>query len=120
MTTDPAAGELVLRYGDTFTVFHGAAAVSLLPPLIALLDGSHDVEQIHAALGEAVRPATEQALAQLAERGMLMDGARTAEPAHDLGAGVARDLAARTDGMVTPAECAARLAVARVPVLGEG
>jgi len=117
---DPTAQELVLRYGDAFTVFRGAAAVSLLPPLIALLDGSHDVEEVHAALGEAVRPATEQALAQLAEHGALMAGTEVAEPAHDLGAGVARDLSARTDGRVSPGECAERLAVARVPVLGEG
>jgi bacteriocin biosynthesis cyclodehydratase domain-containing protein len=120
VATDPSAQELVLRYGDAFTVFRGAAAVCLLPPLMALLDGSHDVEEIHVALGEAVRPATEQALAQLAQHGTLMEGTDVGEPANHPGGSVARDLSARVDGMVTPAECAARLASARIPVLGEG
>lgn len=117
---DPDVRELVLRYGDWFTVFRGAAAVMLLPPLIALLDGTRDVAEIHATLGEAVRPATEQALAQLAERGALMDGVAPHEPAHDLGLAVVTDLSARTDGATTPGACAQRLTAARVPVLGEG
>jgi bacteriocin biosynthesis cyclodehydratase domain-containing protein len=117
---DADAGEAVLRHGETSVVFTGAAALTLLPALAGLLDGHREVEELHATLGEAVRPATEQALHQLGERGLLIDGADHTTITDELSLGAVHDLSSRTDGEVSPQTCLERLTAARVEILGDG
>jgi bacteriocin biosynthesis cyclodehydratase domain-containing protein len=75
-----AAGEnkVVLEYGQRVISLGGRAAVRLLPALLPLLDGTRSVDEIVRVLGEPVRPAVVQALGQLAEHDLLLEGPSTA------------------------------------------
>ena len=57
-------------------VFEGAAARSLLPHLLGLLDGTRTTDEVVAAVGPAVEPATRAALERLASHDLLADGPR--------------------------------------------
>ena len=49
---------VLLTHGESIVVVKGRAATRLLPALLELLDGSLTVEEVVAALGEPIRPAT--------------------------------------------------------------
>jgi bacteriocin biosynthesis cyclodehydratase domain-containing protein len=66
---------VVLDYAQSAVVFDGAAAQSLLPRLLPLLDGEHDVAEIVASLGEPAKPAIEHALELLLRHRLLAAGA---------------------------------------------
>jgi bacteriocin biosynthesis cyclodehydratase domain-containing protein len=66
-------GAIVFEHGQTAVVFEGRAAERLLPLLLPLLDGTHSVAELVDVLGAAAEPAVANALALLAERGLLAD-----------------------------------------------
>lgn len=67
-------GQLLLEHGGTVIAFDGKAADILLPSLLSLLDGRRSVDEIVGTLGEAVAPATRNALELLNDKGALLDG----------------------------------------------
>ncbi len=69
-----APGALLLEYGQRIVSFEGGAAERMLPALLPLLDGMHTVDEVVCVLGEPIRPAVEQALGELAARGLLVEG----------------------------------------------
>jgi bacteriocin biosynthesis cyclodehydratase domain-containing protein len=107
---------VLLEHGRAVVVFEGAAARTLLPALLPLLDGSRSVDAVCSRLGAPVRPAVENALQLLAENGLLTGGPRLA--ADDARREVAESLLAESAG-ADALEVAARLATARVVVLGD-
>ena len=107
---------VLLEHGRTIVVFEGAAARTLLPALLPLLDGSRSVEAICERLGRSVRPAVEHALQLLSANGLLTTGPRL--ETDDARRELAESLAAESSG-ASAVEVAARLATARVAVLGD-
>ena len=65
---------VVFEFADSVVSFGGKAATSLLPPLLELLDGTHTVSELEAALGEPAGPAVRRALELLGERHLLVEG----------------------------------------------
>ena len=115
-----ADGErVVLEYAHSVVVFEGAAARTLLPALLPLLDGTRSVDDIVELLGQPARPAVENALGALARKRLLTDEAGECEPARPV-ADTARFLAATSSRELAPHAVSARLAAARVAVAGEG
>ena len=107
---------VVLEHGRTVVVFEGAAARTLLPALLPLLDGSRSVDAVCERIGPAVRPAVEHALQLLARNGLLTAGPRLA--ADDRRREVAESLVAESAG-ADAVDVAARIASARVVVVGD-
>lgn len=109
---------VLLEHNRTVVVFEGGAAREFLPTLLPLLDGARTVDELCELMGPAVRPAVENALALLAERGLLTAGPqRTQDPDRRR---LAESLAAesvREDGID---EIAGRLEQATVSLLGDG
>ena len=108
---------VLLEHGRTVVVFEGGAAREFLPTLLPLLDGARTVDELCELMGPAVRPAVENALALLAERGLLTAGPQRA-PDPDRRR-IAESLAAesaREDGID---EIAGRLETATVSLLGD-
>jgi bacteriocin biosynthesis cyclodehydratase domain-containing protein len=105
---------LLLEHAQSLVVLEGAAVRTLLPALLPLLDGTHDVDQLADRLGPAARPAIDAALELLTARGVVVDGpdapaerrkqARAAAAAYGL----------------SPTAAAGRLEAARVGVVGGG
>jgi len=110
-------GRLVLAHGESVVSMEGRAAVSLLPPLLPLLDGARTVDEIAGALGPGTAPAVENALDLLARRGLLCEGPRLGEAPRDLSATL---LAATAAAPLSPSAAAATAAAARVAVVGDG
>jgi bacteriocin biosynthesis cyclodehydratase domain-containing protein len=118
-----AEDRLVVSAGAAITVFEGAASVALLPPLMAMLDGSLTVDEIVTTLGESIRPAIEQAIAELSANSLLVtddefdaDGT-VIDPA--LVPSAATAIAAdRLDS--APAHVAQKLQAGAVTVIGQG
>ncbi len=65
---------VVLEYGQRIVCMEGTAAEHLVPALLPLLDGTRTVDEIVAILGEPVRPAVENALAELDDHGLVAEG----------------------------------------------
>ena len=108
---------VLLEHGRTVVVFEGGAAREFLPTLLPLLDGARTVDELCELMGPSVRPAVENALALLGERGLLTAGPLRA-PDPDRGR-IAESLAAesaREDGID---EIARRLETATVSLLGD-
>jgi bacteriocin biosynthesis cyclodehydratase domain-containing protein len=108
---------VLLEHNRTVVVFEGGAAREFLPTLLPLLDGARTVDELCELMGPAVRAAVENALALLAERGLLTAGPRRANDP-DRGR-IAESLAAesaREDGCD---EIAGRLETATVSLLGD-
>jgi bacteriocin biosynthesis cyclodehydratase domain-containing protein len=110
-------GGLALEYGHAVVRLEGAAARTLLPALLPLLDGTRTLDEVVACLGEPVRPAVESALRLLTEHRLLVEG--PPGPEHDPAAAAASFVAAAT-GSRTPAAIADALRRARVAVVGSG
>lgn len=70
---------LLLEHGQEVVVLEGAAVRAFLPALLPLLDGSRSLDEIAHVLGEAARPAIENALAVLAAHGLLAAGSQPTE-----------------------------------------
>lgn len=102
---------VTVRFGESALLFEGAAAQSLLPELLPLLDGTRSVAALAERLGPPILPAIERVLDLLAERGLLADG--PAEPAAG-GRGRTLELLAAT------APARRGFAAAAVTVLGDG
>ncbi len=109
---------MLLEHGRSTVSFGGAAAVKLLPALLPLLDGEQTVDEIVAAIGLQARPAVENALALLAEHGLLAEGPPLDG---DLPLGLRRTAAYLAQaGRESPRQIAERLAAARVLLEGDG
>jgi bacteriocin biosynthesis cyclodehydratase domain-containing protein len=105
---------LLLEHAQSLVVLEGAAVCALLPGLLPLLDGTHDVDQLAARLGPAARPAIESALELLTERGVVVAGPDAPAERREQ----ARAAAAAYG--LTPTAAAERLEAARVGVVGGG
>ena len=110
-------GKVVLEYGQRLVCLEGAAADRLLPALLPLLDGTRNVDEIAGALGEPVRPAVENALAQLAEHGVLVEGPPVAEEPRPFAEAAALLASLRPAGR-SPVDTAAAAAGCSVAVVG--
>jgi bacteriocin biosynthesis cyclodehydratase domain-containing protein len=100
---------LLLEHGDAILSLEGKAATLLLPRLLPLLDGSRTLEAIVAELG----PPAEHAVAALTARGYVVEGPSASSATALLTASLAR-------GGRTPGDVEARLAAARIAVVGAG
>jgi bacteriocin biosynthesis cyclodehydratase domain-containing protein len=110
---------VLLEHGRSVVVFGGAAATTLLPVLLPLLDGTRTIAEIVDAVGPEVAPAVEQALRLLAENGLLTEGPRLgADPGHRRA--VVETLAASAGPDTTMHDLADRLATVRILVVGHG
>lgn len=111
----PGDEQLVLEHGGTVIAFDGKAASLLLPSLLPLLDGRHTVGEIVGTLGEAVAPATRNALELLNEKGALLDGP---QPARSDGALAESAIftTALTGG--SPADAHATLSASQIAIAG--
>lgn len=67
-------GRLLFQHGSLVVVLEGAAARTLLPELVPLLDGTRSVHEIVTYLGPTIEPAVTQALDLLRQHGLLLDG----------------------------------------------
>ena len=109
-------GGLVLEYGQVAVVFEGAGSRTLLPPLLALLDGTRTAAEVIAAVGPAVEPATRAALDRLAAHDLLTDG--PALDRHRPATPLAELLAAA--GVAPANALAERIETTRIAIVGEG
>ena len=108
---------ILLEHGGTVVAFGGAAARTLLPALLPLLDGTRTVAQIVDVVGVKVAAAVEQALDVLADNELLTEGPRLAENGRQV---TVESLAATGASGLTMAELAERLAAARILIVGHG
>ncbi len=113
-----AEDRVVLEYGQAVVVFEGGAARTLLPPLLPLLDGSRTVSALAGTLGEAARPAIENALALLSDHGLLAEGPSLTQEAPEDGRAAAEFLAALSREPRPAGRVRDRLREARVGVAG--
>lgn len=65
---------IAFEYAQTVVTFEGRGARRFLPALLPLLDGTRDVHDLCAVLGEDARSAIEHALQLLTARGLAADG----------------------------------------------
>jgi bacteriocin biosynthesis cyclodehydratase domain-containing protein len=110
-------GRVLIEHAGTLVTLEGAAVTTLLPRLLPLLDGTRTNEELVVALGPAVAPAVENALALLAENRLLVDGPSTDDdgPASSSGA-----YAAALTRATTPSAAVGALETGHVCVLGLG
>ncbi len=111
-------GSVVLEYGQRIVSLEGGASKRLLPALLPLLDGRRTVDEVVLVVGEAARPAVENALSALAAAGLLVDG----PPVDDAPAPCARtaSLLASLQPGRSPSAVAAAVAASSVAIVGEG
>jgi bacteriocin biosynthesis cyclodehydratase domain-containing protein len=107
---------LVLEHGQRVLALGGAAARTLLPRLLPLLDGTRTVDEIVAVVGVAAERAVAGALRLLRDNGVLVEGPPPA--CGDEFAETVSFLAA--EGGESPATVAGRLTDASVGVVGSG
>jgi bacteriocin biosynthesis cyclodehydratase domain-containing protein len=111
----------LLEYGGSAISLEGAAATSLLPALLPLLDGRRTVAEIEAILGVAVAPAVEQVLAGLARAGALTEGPSVRDGDRNRRASaIAELLADGSPAGQSPWQVAESLRAASVVVAGAG
>ena len=109
-------GRVHVEHGGTLVTFDGRAARSLLPALLPILDGTRTVAELEGALGPPAAPAVRNALEQLAEHRLLVDGLHHAPDADRVTA--AASFAAAVTRHTTQADALDALARASVLVLG--
>lgn len=109
----------LLEHGRSVVVFGGAAATTLLPALLPLLDGTRTIAEVVEVVGPEVTAAVEQALRLLAENNLLTEGPRLGVDSGPRRA-VVETLAAAAGPRTTMHELAERLATARILVVGQG
>ncbi|MEI8105642.1 MAG: TOMM precursor leader peptide-binding protein [Actinomycetes bacterium] len=103
---------LLLEHGQAVVVLEGAAVRRFLPALLPLLDGTRTIGDLAVLLGDASRPAIEQAIDVLGAHGVLSEGA----PA-DEGTRAAAHLLAAARGLA-PSLVGERLAGCNVGIAG--
>ena len=113
----PGDERLLLEHGGTVVAYDGKAAGLLLPSLLPLLDGTRSVDTIIDLLGQAIAPATLNALELLNERGALLEGP---QPSAADGPMSEAAVFAGALGYATPADALARLSASRLAVWGGG
>ena len=111
-------GRFLVEHGGTVVTLEGRAAVSLLPRLLPLLDGTRTIDELTHELGPAIAPAIEQALSLLESNRLLVDGTAKAEANETAAGAAAYAVAVAQRG--SEAEAARALSEARVAVLGSG
>ena len=109
---------LLFEHGHDVVAFEGAAATKLLPVLVPLLDGTRSVDEVVAHVGEAVRPAVDQALELFAGHGLLAEGPALAGDVPAPVRSAVYALAAGSRERDAVAAAARSLVAARVVVLG--
>jgi bacteriocin biosynthesis cyclodehydratase domain-containing protein len=109
---------VLFEHADTVSSFAGAAATTLLPALLPLLDGTRTVGEIVECLGTRVAPAIERALTALAGAGALTEGPAVTAEAPER-ARTALFLASQWPGD-GPAAVLDRVSQSRVVVAGAG
>jgi bacteriocin biosynthesis cyclodehydratase domain-containing protein len=102
------AQRVLMEHGGTVVTFEGRAAQALLPRLLPLLDGTRTVADIERALGDALAPAVQNALALLATNQLLVDG--TQRPADETPVTAAASFAAAVPRRTTQADALRALA----------
>lgn len=109
---------ILLEYAHVAVILEGASVRTFLPTLLPLLDGTRTVEEVVAALGPPARDAVNQALALLAERGLLTEGppVEPGTPADQRE--TAELISALAPPQVTPRRAAEALRTARVASVG--
>jgi bacteriocin biosynthesis cyclodehydratase domain-containing protein len=112
------ANRVTMRFGGSLVEFNGEAASKLLPELLPRLDGGRTIDEIVADLGVSVRPAVDNALALMDERGLLTEAAP--EALHESGQRTAELLAATDRQLRSPRELADIVAAAHVTIVGAG
>ena len=110
---------ILLEYAHVAVILEGASVRTLLPALLPLLDGTRTVEEVVAALGPPARAAVDQALALLAQRGLLTEGPPLEPGTRADERETAELLSAVAPPHVTPARAAAALRTARVACVGQ-
>jgi bacteriocin biosynthesis cyclodehydratase domain-containing protein len=113
------SGKVVLEYGQRLVCFEGRAAERLIPALLPLLDGTRTVEEIVRVLGEPIRPAVENALAELAAHGVLLEGPPLPGDLPGPFSGAAQLLASLHRGRGPLGDTAASIAGCSVAVVGD-
>jgi len=103
---------LLLEHSGTVVRFAGAAARTLLPRLLPLLDGNRTTDELITIVGRPVAPAVERALELLAENRLLVEGSSDTRSAN------LEDLAERSSLSVS--ELRGRLGASEVAVVGDG
>ncbi len=110
-------GRVLVEHAGTLVTLEGAAARTLLPRLLPLLDGTRTQDEIVAHLGPAIGSAIESALGLLAENQLLVDGPSVE---NDEPVTAAATYAAALTGGTTPAVAVDALESTRIAVLGAG
>lgn len=111
-------GSLVLEYGGKAIVLEGEATARLMPALLPLLDGTRDVAEITATLGEPIAPAVWRALSLLGRHGLLTEPLANGMTAPS--AETARFLAATSRRGSSPSRVGETLSRAHAAVAGDG
>ncbi len=101
---------LLLEHAGTVVRFAGAAARTLLPRLLPLLDGTRTTDELVAIVGRPVSQAVVQALELLAENRLLLEGSGTPRLGDS-------EALAEISGLPASTVCA-RLEAAEVAVVG--
>ncbi|MGP6191007.1 MAG: TOMM precursor leader peptide-binding protein [Vulcanimicrobiaceae bacterium] len=111
-------GERALfQYGDCVVVFTGRAVGALLPRLLPLLDGTHDLAALSAEFPEAFE-AVAKALAELQRRNLLTDGPALPAALAPSVVGAVHQAAADAGRDVSPARAFAKLERSAVALFG--
>lgn len=111
---------LTLRHGDGAVVFQGRAASEFLPVLFDELDGRHTVDEISQIIGPAVRPALDNALDQLSQHGLLVQGPGPDARENQWRERTATSLSETTANSISPTEVAELLSRTQATVIGNG
>jgi bacteriocin biosynthesis cyclodehydratase domain-containing protein len=111
---------VLFEHGGTVVTFEGRAARILLPKLLPLLDGTRTTAEITDALGAAIAPSVDKALALLAANGLLIagDDVDSEDPSADQAAAEAAAFAAAVTRRTTPRAARRALESSEVRVLG--
>lgn len=111
---------LTLRHGDGAVVFQGRATFEFLPTLFDALDGRRTVDEISQIIGPAVRPALDNALSQLAQHGLLVQGPGPGAPANPWRERTATALSEATANSINPVDVTELLSRTHATVIGDG
>lgn len=111
---------VTLRHGDGAVVFQGRAASDFLPTLFDWLDGRHTVDEVSQIIGPVVRPALDNALSQLAQHGLLVQGPGPDAPGNLWRERTATALSEATANSISPADVAQLLSRTHATVIGDG
>ncbi len=115
-------GERILfKDGDSMVVFEGKAALTLLPVLFPLLDGTRTLDEVYEYIGANVAPATVKALRLLQKNRLLTEGTSLLSDIPGSVAGIVTHLQrVQQDEGVTAENVLKSLQEAKVGIVGTG